>query len=77
LFLADEVVEAGLADTEEARLLGIRRKSAVFLFTRTSYVQDGRPVEFVKSTYRADRYKIVSRLTRLTREFWVPRTTLM
>ena len=77
LFLADEVVEAGLADSEEARLLGIRRKSPVFLFTRTSYVQDGRPVEFVKSTYRADRYKIVNRLTRVNREFLVPQTKLI
>jgi GntR family transcriptional regulator len=76
LFFADEVVEAGLANAEEARLLGIRRGGPVFLFTRTSYVQDGRPVEFVKSTYRADRYKIVNRLTRLNREFWVPQTTL-
>jgi GntR family transcriptional regulator len=77
LFFADEVVEAGLANAEEARLLGIRKKDAVFLFTRTSYVQDGRPVEFVKSTYRADRYKIVNRLTRWNREFWVPQTTPM
>jgi GntR family transcriptional regulator len=76
LFFADEVVEAGLASAEEARLLGIRRKGPVFLFTRTSYVQDGRPVEFVKSTYRADRYKIVNRLTRMNRELWLGRATL-
>lgn len=69
LFFADEVVEAGLATSEEARILGIHKKGPVFLFTRTSYMRDGRPVEFVKSTYRADRYKIVNRLTRLTREF--------
>ena len=77
LFFADEGVEAGLANNEEARLLGIRRKSPVFLFTRTSYVKDGRAVEFVKSTYRADRYKIVNRLTRLNREFWVPQIKLV
>jgi GntR family transcriptional regulator len=76
LFFADEVVEAGLASAEEARLLGIRRKGPVFLFTRTSYVQDGRPVEFVKSTYRADRYKIVNRLTRMNRDLWLRRATL-
>ena len=76
MFFADEVIEAGLASNEEARLLGIRRKSPVFLFTRTSYVKDGRPVEFVKSTYRADRYKIVNRLTRLNRELLLPQTKL-
>jgi GntR family transcriptional regulator len=76
LFFADEVVEAGFANADEAKLLGIRRRSPVFLFTRTSYVQDGRPVEFVKSTYRADRYKIVNRLTRLNRELLLPQTKL-
>jgi GntR family transcriptional regulator len=76
LFFADEVVEAGLANADEARLLGIRRGSPVFFFTRTSYLQDGRPVEFVKATYRADRYKIVSRLTRLNRELLLPQTKL-
>lgn len=65
--IADEVVEAGPARAKDARLLGIRARSAVFLFTRISYLQDGRAAEYVESTYRADRYKIVNRLTRLTR----------
>lgn len=50
--VADEVVEAGPATPEEARLLET----------------NGQPVEFVKSVYRADRYKIVNRLTRVNRE---------
>lgn len=62
--ITDEVAEAGLAKAEEARLLRIAKGSPVFLFTRTSYVHSGKPVEFVKSVYRADRYKIVNRLTR-------------
>ena len=63
--IADEIVEAGLARADEARLLGITAKAPVFLFTRISYVQSGEPIEFVKSVYRGDRYKIVNRLTRL------------
>lgn len=59
---ADEVVEAGLVNSEEARLLGIRKGSPVFLFTRTSYVEGGKAVEYVKSTFRGDRYKITNRL---------------
>jgi len=59
---ADEVVEAGLAGTEEARLLGIPKGSPVFLFTRTAYVEGGKAVEDVKSTFRGDRYKIANRL---------------
>jgi GntR family transcriptional regulator len=66
--VADEVVEAGPANTEEARLLGISPGSTVFYLTRTSFIQSGQPVEFVKSVYRADRYKIVNRLTRVNRE---------
>jgi GntR family transcriptional regulator len=59
---ADEVVEAGLANAEEARLLRISKGSPVFLFTRTSYVDSGQAVEYVKSTFRGDRYKITNRL---------------
>jgi len=59
---ADEVVEAGLANAEEARLLGIRKGSPVFLFTRTSFVEGGKAVEYVKSAFRGDRYKITNRL---------------
>ncbi|MFZ0516903.1 MAG: GntR family transcriptional regulator [Acidobacteriaceae bacterium] len=64
MVVADEVAEAGLADSEAARLLRIAKGSPVFLFTRISYLQNGQPIEHVKSTYRGDRYKIVNRLTR-------------
>src|SRR5260370_38739483 len=61
---ADEVVEAGLASSEEARLLRISKGSPVFLFTRTAYVESGQAVEYVKSTFRGDGYKIANRLSR-------------
>ncbi|MGB6484323.1 MAG: GntR family transcriptional regulator [Candidatus Acidiferrales bacterium] len=64
IVLADETAEAGLATAVEARLLEVTKGSPVFLFTRICYLHEGRPAEFVKSTYRADRYKIVNRLTR-------------
>jgi len=51
-----------LANSEEARLLGIRKGSPVFLFTRTSFVEGGKAVEYVKSAFRGDRYKITNRL---------------
>ncbi len=66
--IVDEIVEAGLAKPAEARMLHIRARTPVFLFTRISYVQSGEPSEFVKSIYRADRYKIVNRLTRVNRQ---------
>lgn len=65
LMTASEVVEVGRASAEEARLLHIQPKSPVFLLTRTSFLEDGKPVEFVRSTYRGDRYKIVNRLARV------------
>lgn len=60
---ADEIVEAGLADAESARLLQISKGSPVFLLTRVSYTESGQPVEYVRSIYRGDRWKLVSRLT--------------
>jgi DNA-binding GntR family transcriptional regulator len=62
--VTEEVVEASVAGAEESKLLGIRRGTPVFVFTRTSYVRGGQPVEYVKSVYRGDRYKLVNRLTR-------------
>ena len=62
IVVSDEVVEAGLVSAEEARHLRIPKGSPVFLFTRTSYVESGQAVEYVKSTFRGDRYKITNRL---------------
>jgi GntR family transcriptional regulator len=69
IVLADETVEAGLATAAEARLLEIAKGSPVFLFTRICYLHEGRPAEYVKSTYRGDRYKIVNRLSRAKGEW--------
>jgi GntR family transcriptional regulator len=60
---ADEVAEASAATPAEAKLLRIRHKAPVFRFTRTAFSADGRAIEFVKSVYRGDRCKVVSRLT--------------
>jgi GntR family transcriptional regulator len=64
LHSANEVVEVGKATGEEARLLRIAPRSPVFLFTRTSFLENGNPAEYVKSTFRGDRYQFVNRLTR-------------
>jgi GntR family transcriptional regulator len=64
LVVTNEVIEVGKATEEEARLIGIEPQSPVFLFTRLSFLENGRPIEHVKSVYRGDRYKIVNRLVR-------------
>ena len=63
MLAADEVVEAGLASARDARLLRIKKNAPVFFLTRVSYTENGQPVEYVRSTYRGDRWKIVNRLT--------------
>jgi GntR family transcriptional regulator len=68
LMVTNEVIEVGKASSEEERLLQIAPKSPVFLFTRISFLESGKPVEHVKSVYRGDRYKIVNRLVRNKRE---------
>jgi GntR family transcriptional regulator len=65
---AEEVVEVGRAGSEDARLLRIPRGSAIFLFTRTSFLESGEPVEYVRSVYRGDRYKFVHSLTQPSRD---------
>ena len=61
--VTEEVAEAAAANVEESRLLKIGKGSPVFHFVRTSYLRDGKPVEYVNSTYRGDRYRLVNRLT--------------
>lgn len=54
-----QTVEPALVGVEEAALLGVDPGSPVFLFERTSRVRSGGVAEFVRSTYRGDRYRIV------------------
>lgn len=68
LMVTNEVVEVGKASDEEAELMRVAPQSPVFLFTRLSFLENGKPVEYVKSVYRGDRYKIVNRLVRNKRE---------
>jgi GntR family transcriptional regulator len=72
LMVTEEVIEVGVAGAEDAHLLEIPRQSPVFLFTRVSFCESGKPVEHVKSVYRGDHYKIVNRLMRNRREILVP-----
>ena len=54
------VVEAGLADEEQASLLGITSREAVPVLVdeQITYLDTGRPVEFVRSVYRGDRFRL-------------------
>lgn len=54
---ADETLDAALAWPEEARLLGIQHGAPLMVRNRTTFLANGRPVEFVTTLYRADRYQ--------------------
>lgn len=60
---AEQTVEASLAKSEEAELLKVKPKAPVLLIERTTYLSDNTPLEYVRSIYRADRYKFRLRLT--------------
>ncbi|MDI7274884.1 MAG: GntR family transcriptional regulator [Anaerolineae bacterium] len=53
---AREELEAGACEAHQAQLLGIRRGEPVLALRRRTLDQDGRPIEYVESVYRADRY---------------------
>lgn len=61
---ADESLEATVADELEAELLEIAEGSPLLLIERISRLETGRPVEFVRMLYRADRYKYYVHLSR-------------
>ncbi|MBN6034966.1 GntR family transcriptional regulator [Amycolatopsis sp. 195334CR] len=61
---AEETIETALAGPQEAELLGADVGMPMLLLSRHSFAADGKPVEFVRSIYRGDRYKFVTTLNR-------------
>jgi GntR family transcriptional regulator len=61
---AEETIETSLASPAEAELLGADVGLPMLLLSRNSFDVDGKPVEWVHSVYRGDRYKFVTRLDR-------------
>ncbi|HEX6383599.1 MAG TPA: GntR family transcriptional regulator [Anaerolineae bacterium] len=55
---AVQIIEADCADEATAVLLEIEPKKPVLAMERITYGIDGRPVEYVLSTYRADRSRL-------------------
>jgi len=54
---AKQTIEISYSGPKEAKLLEIDPDTPVLLIERVTYIDTGEPVEFVKSFYRADRYK--------------------
>ncbi|WP_273888904.1 GntR family transcriptional regulator [Rubrobacter naiadicus] len=60
---AEQSYEAVPVSEEEAALLGVEPGSAALLIERVTYDAGERPFEYVRSTYRGDRYRITATLT--------------
>lgn len=61
---ASQIIESSIASKEEATLLKIAEGAPVMHIQRNTYLDNGTPVEFVKSVYRADRYKFMIQMNR-------------
>lgn len=53
---AQEELEAGVCGPREAQTLGMQRGEPVLLIRRWTFDQDQRPIEYVESVYRGDKY---------------------
>jgi GntR family transcriptional regulator len=61
---AIDTIVAGIASGEEARLLEIEIGAPVMRYKRVAFDATGRPMEFTRAIYRADRYQFVIRYQR-------------
>ncbi|PCK19863.1 phosphonate metabolism transcriptional regulator PhnF [Bacillus pumilus] len=61
---AKQELEANVASKDEAHLLSISTGAPVLSITRTTYLQNDLPFEFVLSVYRGDRYKLIHTMER-------------
>ena len=58
LVWADQIIETRLPDEAECAVLHVGKRTPVLCFTRVTYNNDDRPLEFVRSMYRGDRYQL-------------------
>jgi GntR family transcriptional regulator len=61
---AEETIETVLAEPPSASILAVDVGSPLLRLSRHSFDADGRPIEYVRSLYRGDRFKFVTRLRR-------------
>jgi GntR family transcriptional regulator len=62
-----QTIEPTVTNEEESAALGVPLHSPAFLFERTTRAADNGIVEYVRSIYRGDRYKLVTELNRRSR----------
>lgn len=60
----EQTIETVLAPPAISRLLGTGSTTPMLMLSRTSRDADGRPIEYVRSLYRGDRFRLATRLFR-------------
>ena len=63
LVRAHQTIEVRLAAEEELTLLGLQPPVPVLALERITFVAENRPIEYVRSQYRGDRYKFTAMVT--------------
>jgi GntR family transcriptional regulator len=59
-----QTIEPTVTNEEESEALGVPLHSPAFLFERVTRAESGEIVEYVRSIYRGDRYRLVTELNR-------------
>ena len=59
---SETVIEAALAQPDEAEHLGLRRPAAVLISEQTTYLDNGLVIEITRSVFHAGRYQLHSRI---------------
>jgi GntR family transcriptional regulator len=59
---AETVIEAAIANEDEARLLQLQFPAAVLISEQTTYLDTGQVIEHARSIFCADRYKLHTRI---------------
>jgi GntR family transcriptional regulator len=59
-----QTIEPTVTNEEESEYLGVPLHSPAFLFERTTRSRTDEIVEYVRSLYRGDRYRLVTELSR-------------
>ncbi|WP_280769233.1 GntR family transcriptional regulator [Salipaludibacillus daqingensis] len=61
---ATQIIESSIVTEKEMELLEVKKGSPVLIIERKTYLDDGTPLEVVKSAYRADRYRFMINMKR-------------
>ena len=65
LSFGQRTIEATLADSDQAKLLNIKKGDPLIFLNSIIYLEDGTPIEFYQSYYRGDRYKFAVELIKI------------